>query len=240
MIRKTIIAALVLFIVYNVVLGWMHPLAGPGQNQWQKNRIAVEDYVDNYQGIQVVIVGTSLSARLYPSLLPDGYYNLALSGQSILDGLQIVKQCKKKPKFLLVESNFYYFKLDQDITEGIFDPAMLYLRKWVPSFREENQPSNLLVPLVKKTQANVSESMDTGVTNKLLRERVTQYLQLPDSNLVNHSVDLLKKDFAELRAEGVKIVLYDIPINCKLENLPGHIKPMKRFEKEFPFGQYVY
>jgi len=241
MIKKTIIAAIALFIIYNVILVWAHPIAGPGQNQWQKNRITVEDYVDNFQGIPVVIAGTSLSARLYTSLLPTGYYNLALSGESIYDVLDIVKRCSKKPKYLLIESNFYYSKPDKTVSEGVFNPLMMPLRKWLPSFREENQPANLLMPLFNKGSAgknNTSEKLDSNIQNKLLIGRIAEYQQVPDSNLITNGIGRLKKDIAELQSKGVKVILFEIPINCKLYNTPKYQVAEERLNKEFPSEKY--
>ena len=240
MIRNTIIAAISLFIIYNVMLVWMHPTAGPGQNQWQKNRITVEDYVDNFQGIPVVIAGTSLSARLYTSLLPAGYYNLALSGQSVYDVLDIVKKCSKKPKYLLIESNFYYSKPDKTVSEGVFNPIIMPLRKWLPSFREENQPANLLTPLFKKTSGgnNVSENMDSAIQNKLLRGRITEYQTVPDSNMISKGIERLKADIAELQSKGVKVILFEIPINCKLYGTPKYVIAEKHLDQAFPVEKY--
>jgi hypothetical protein len=242
MIRNTIIAVILLFILYNAVLVWIHPIAGPGQNQWQKNRITIEDYVDNYQGIPVVIAGTSLSARLYPSLLPQGYYNLALSGESISDVLDIVKRCSKKPKYLLVESNFYYFKPDNTLSDGVFNPLMMPLRKWLPSFREENQPANLLIPLFKKGNTgnnNVSEKVDNSVQNMLLSKEVEAYQQAPDGKIVAEGIEILKKNIAELQSQGVKVIFYEMPIHCSLYNTPKYQIPERQLNLGMPGDKYL-
>ena len=240
MIRNTIIAAISLFIIYNAVLIWVHPNAGPGQNQWQKNRITIEDYVDNFQGIPIVIAGTSLSARLYTSLLPRGYYNLALSGQSIYDVLDIVKKSSKKPKYLLIESNFYYFKEDKTLSEGVFNPLIMPLRKWLPSFKEENQPANLLMPMFKKGSGgnNANENIDSAIQNKLLRGRITEYQTIPDRKLIASGIERLKTDITELQSQGIKVILFEIPINCKLYNTPKYLVAEKMLNQEFPNDKY--
>ena len=243
MIRKTIIAAVIFFIIYNVILIWLRPFAGPGQNQWQKNRIAVEEYVDKYQGMKVVIVGTSLSGRLYPSLLPVGYYNLAMAGESSFDGLEIVKRCAKKPKYLLIESNFFYDKTDKELSEGVFNPLMMRLRKWAPSFREENQPANLLIPFLKigsKANANTPDNMDSSIQSKLLRQRIADYQQVPDSKDVTNGIERLKNDISELQSEGVKVILFEIPIHCKLYNTPKYLIPEKKLKDAFPADKYMW
>src|SRR2546421_7447687 len=108
MIKKTIVSALIFFVAYNMYLSLAHPEPGTGQHQWQKNIILIQNYADKYQGSPVVIVGTSLSARLYNDMLPTGFYNLGLAGGSIFDGLEVIRQSRKKPKYLLIETNIFY------------------------------------------------------------------------------------------------------------------------------------
>jgi len=236
-IKKTIILSIVIFIAYNVLLLLKHPVTGPGQHQWQKNRILIEDYVDYHEGVPVVIVGTSLSARLYPSLLPSGYFNLALAGESIFDGLEIVKKSTKKPEYILVETNIFYKKPDKDLSEGVFNPMMLWIRKYIPSFREENQPANLLPPLIAKAgkgEAVNTNSADTAILNTLLKQKVADYQQVPDSVTMTENLKLLKDYIRDFQAKGIKVVLYEIPVNCKLYQTPRYLVPKQKLTAAFP------
>ncbi len=217
-------------------------MTGTGQHQWQKNRILIEDYADYHQGAPVVIVGTSLSARLYPSLLPSGYYNLALAGESIFDGLHIVQQSTHKPKTILIETNIFYKAPDEGLDEGIFDPKMIFLRKYLPSFREENQPANLLPPLLGN-KANKGENLiqnpkDSGILNALLRQKISDYQQVPDSAIMSKNLILLKKYITEFQAEGIHVILYEIPVNCKLYATPRYKIPEQRLFQAFPANNY--
>jgi len=243
MIKKTLISAVILFLLYNLFLAFVKPTAGQGQHQWQKNRILIENYADHFQGCKVVIVGTSLSARLYNYLLPDSYYNLALAGESVFDGLNIVKQSAKKPKYVLIETNIYYKEPDKELGEGVFNPMMIQLRQWLPSFREENQPANLLGPLFTKAGRSDKSGQnmnDTAIVNTLLRQRIKDNQVLPDTNMLNKSILTLKNDIKELQAEGVKVILYEIPIHCKLYTTTRYIVPKRKFMAAFPATQYTW
>jgi len=240
-IKKTIILSIAIFIAYNVLLLWKHPGTGPGQHQWQKNRILIEDYVDHRQGAPVVIVGTSLSARLYPSLLPSGYFNLALAGESIFEGLEIVKKSVKKPEYILIETNIFYKKPDKDLLEGVFNPMMLWIRKYIPSFREENQPANLLPPLLgsaSKSEAVNTKAPDSTILNTLLKQKMVDYQQVPDSNVMAQNLEQLKDYVRDFQAEGIKVILYEIPVHCKLYQTPRYLVPRQKLMTAFPEKDY--
>lgn len=237
MIKKTIISALVFFIAYNLFLGLLHPAVGPGQHQWQKNVILIQDYADNHQGDPVLIVGTSLSARLYNNMLPDGYYNLSLSGGSLLDGLSAIKQSAKKPKYLLIETNNFYTNPSKEITDGVFDPKMVLLRKYLPSFKEEYQPANLLEPLLGKMEG-AEKQPSAEISKVFLTQRIKDYQVVPDSETINRNLKLLKDYISEFEAHGIKVILYEIPINCELLKTPKYLIPKEKLMAELPVSKY--
>src|ERR1051325_3608686 len=103
MIRKTLIAAASLFILWNIFLFLFAPKLYTGL--LQQNTIKAQEYLYERQGTPVVILGTSLSARISQDLIKDSVYNLSLMSGSILTGLEILKKCPRKPHLLLIESN---------------------------------------------------------------------------------------------------------------------------------------
>jgi len=240
-ILKTLIAALVLFVGYNLFLRYAHPVPGPGQQQWQKNTILMQDYVDYHQGDPVVIVGTSLSARLYNSILPKGYYNLSLAGGSIYEGLSVIMHTPKKPKYLFIESNIFYKYLDKDAIANVFDPFSEKLRKTIPSFREENQPANLITPLLSKTPKNPNtgpSTADADIRNMLLKERIKEYQTVPANDDMTINLKLLKSYINGLQSQGIKVVLYEIPMNCALYATPRYAVPKKIITDALPASEY--
>jgi hypothetical protein len=240
MIKKIIFAALLFFVGYNLYLYFVKPVAGPGQHQWQKNIILMQDYADFHQDDSVVIVGTSLSARLYNNLLPHGFYNLSLAGGSIYEGLAIVKENPRKPKYVLIESNLFDKEPDKEAISGIFDPFMQTLRKWIPSIREAYQPANLLTPYLGYVAKEKPEKTirDTGITNMLLRQRIKQYQVVPDNAVMDKNLQLLKKYVTDLQSAGVKVIFYEIPENCELLKTPKYLIPKQKIINVFPANQY--
>jgi hypothetical protein len=236
-IKKTIIAALGLFITYNLFLAIVKPEPGQGQHQWQKNIILMQDYADFHQDVPVVIVGTSLSARIYNYLLPKDYYNISLAGGSIFEGLSMVKQNPHKPKYVLIESNIFYREPNKEAIEGIFDPYRLKLRKWLPSTREAYQPANLLTPLignVGKNKKTEQKPGDTAIVGMLLKQRIKEYQEIPKQEQMDRNLALLKKYVHDLQSAGVKVIFYEIPINCALLNTPRYLIPKSIILKAFP------
>jgi hypothetical protein len=243
MIKKTIISAFLFFVAYNLFLAFGHPYPGPGQHQWQKNIILMQDYADYHTNDPVVIVGTSLSARLYNYMLPQGYYNLALAGGSIFEGLAAVKLSPKKPKYLLIETNIFYKDPDKEAMTGIFDPTMVTLRKWVPSFREANQPVNLLTPYFsKKGVADKPEKAgnNAAIAAMLINQRIKEYQVVPKDESMNRNTKLLQEYIIWFEGRGVKVILYEIPMNCKLLETPRYMVPKQKITELLPPARYTW
>jgi hypothetical protein len=243
MIRKTIISALIFYLAYNLFLALGKPEPGPGQHQWQKNIILKQNYADNHLNDQVLIVGTSLTARIYNYMLPNGYYNLALGGGSIYQGLELIKQSPKKPKYILIESNLFYNDFKPENESEVFDPVMMKLRKNIPSFREENQPANIMTSLVnaiQKTSKQKYESTDPASRQLLLNEKMQEYNKPLNMDTVDHNLDLLKSYVNYFQAAGVKIIFYETPIHCELLNTVRYKTGRAKILAAFPPSSYVW
>src|ERR1041385_303792 len=106
MIKKTIIVVVILFTGYSIFLGYFAPTWWYAtQYQQQANVIKGQKYL--YAGNEKytnVVVGSSLSTRLFFDSLPQTY-DLSLEGLGALEGLDLITHKSLLPKNVFIEQN---------------------------------------------------------------------------------------------------------------------------------------
>ena len=158
MIKKALISALAIILIYSLSISLIRPNESMGHTQKQENIIAVQKYIyGKGRETDYVIVGSSLGARLDHENLPQEYWNLSLRGKSIFEGLEIIKQSVEKPEIVMIEMNFIHRKGDQNFLNEIYKPIPFVLKKYFPILREEFQPVNLVVNSIKGLKDSLAE-----------------------------------------------------------------------------------
>ena len=243
MIKKIILTALLLFAAYNIFLYTVKPATGKGQHQWQSNVIQEQEYVYEYHDKPIVIVGSSLSARLNQAFLPDSFYNLSFSGGSVYTGLNIIKKQGSRPRIVLIEVNILHRPEDEAMTSSLFTPGMYSLRRVLPALREKYQPVNLLSPLLAKVSARKKAAPadnvpDAATFQKVLDRQVEENKKLPDEEKLTKLLADLQDYVRELETRGCKVIFYEMPVHCQLDNSPAKQYIRKRTEALFPTSKY--
>jgi hypothetical protein len=242
MIARTLIITLLLFLGYNFYLMFGHPNTGTGQHQWQKNVIEAQEYIYEHQGTENVLVGSSLTFRITNDMLPDNYYNLSLGGGSIFTGLEIIKRCERKPKVVFIETNIMIRPADEGLLMNLFRPVVKDMRHELPAFKEKNQPVNLLLPVFNKYSAKAvgvkpfdASAASIGLrmhlkNNSIVREGYKDSLE--------RGIGQLKSAIAELNKQGIKVVLFEMPVHCRLKSSPLVTYADIRIKESFPEREY--
>lgn len=143
MIKKTIV---VFFLLMALYIGWIRiamPLTKVVQHQWQDNEIKAQNFL--YQegaGSKNVIVGSSLSCRILTDSLSD-FTNLALNGQSLFDGLNIISHKRDLPANVFIEMNVVIRGENKTFTDNLFNPVLFTMREDIPALRDGYQPLGL-------------------------------------------------------------------------------------------------
>ena len=143
MIKKTLFVFVLLMLLY---IGWIRmvmPLNKVVQHQWQDNEIKAQNFL--YQegaNSKNVIVGSSLSCRILADSLA-GFTNLALNGQSIFDGLNIITHKKDLPEKVFIEMNVVIRGENKTFTDNLFNPVLFTMREDIPALRDGYQPLGL-------------------------------------------------------------------------------------------------
>jgi len=148
LIWTSLVTTAALLVGYAIALPWV-PAAGRGaaETGHATNVTRLQRYIYERLDAPVVIVGTSLAARLPPELLPADAVNLSQSGGSALTGLRVIVRSGAAPKLVLIESNLLTHPFDRSSVDALFTPVVSQVRGWAPILREDNRPISAAVIL---------------------------------------------------------------------------------------------
>lgn len=230
-IKKSLLIFIILFIAFNVFLIVIHKGEfKSAQYQYQNNIIKAEKYLYSKTVPTGVLIGTSLSGKFIMDSLP-GVTNLALSGLNIFDGLQIILKREKFPKIVFIETNFFYRPENKLFTGSFNSPLNSFFKRNLLGLREENQPVGLILHVLKSYKKNPLSVSVVGNEMPLPKDIFLQLLKRQedtygaiDTLLLNDAVVRLNKYIQELTSRNVKVILFEVPVNGELENLPLAVK----------------
>lgn len=253
MVRKTLLLAGLLFVMYSVFVAFLAPTWwSASQHQWQDNVVKAQKFIYNERdSYENVIVGSSLSARLVMDSIPNTY-NLSFGGQSIFDGLNILTHSTQLPKTVFIEMNFVDRAEDKTFTSSLYS-VLFYPKKALVSLRDDKQPigiigSKMSYRLIGKLIAPIKSFLGlTSETNssadffsKMLQMQKNGYSQLPNDSLINESFNNLSRYVSDLEKKKVEVVFFEMPVNSELVDLPAARVKREVFYKRFPGSRYKY
>jgi len=220
MIKKSLIIFIVLFISYNLFIIHVKPETIT-QDNWHKNRIQAQEYLYNdNKPIAIAIAGTSLSAGLFGNLLPENTYNLAMGGQSTIDGLEIVKNKNRKPDILLIEINFIYTERSAQFLDNLFLPGLYMARKIFPALRDKYRASSI----AETTLSSIKQHLYKYLNKYISDSKATSSVKLENKKKMKNKFDAvqIKKENA------VKVIpaLFEMNLN-RMVHLSEAIPPEK-------------
>lgn len=248
MILKSILICISLFVVWTLVLR-AKPNTTCSQHQFQDNYIKTEKVLYGTHQKEKVIIGSSLSCRLNFNEFND-IVNLALSGQSILDGSTILNQLDTPPRIVFVEINVVMRPSNIDFQNSFTKTVPYQLKKNFYAFRSDKQPLSLagaivVIPIFEQLYEKISigtkvPKPDSTLFDQLVAQQVAIYSKLPDSNFVTAQFTKLLHNIQQLEQKGSKIVFYEMPVNHQLIGLPLAQLVRTKFKTVFPPSRYPY
>ena len=259
MIKKTILTAFLLFILYTIfVIQFAPKWWNASQHQWQSNVIKAQNFLyDDSDTIQNVIIGSSLSSRLVTDSLPHTS-NLSFGGQCIFDGLKILSHKSKLPKNIFIEMNYVLRPESKEFTNSLLSPILYYPRKLILSLREDKQPiavlgyiqmvaldkvKSALFPIQeyrKKDKVETKSNDSSTLFSKMLSLQIKEYSQQPDQKILDKSFNTLRDYILKMENESANIVIFEMPVNNKLEDLPKAKVIRETYYKYIPASKYKY
>ncbi len=266
MVKKSLLTFFILFAAYTGLM-LVRPELSFTQNQEQTNLVNAEKYLYDPQQHNAVVVGSSLTTRLVMAELP-GYQNLAFSGLTALDGLNIIKHGAVLPKHIFIETNVLYKPQNTTFNDQIFAPLPFYSKKYLISLRDGKEPMGfaelVLAGLIGKivpgifapytptvTQASrptfqfiktayAQETPTEPSTPKALGIIAEEYATAPDAIALNNNLAALKDDLDYFTSQGVEIYFFETPIHADLVNSPKAATQRQLLLERFPADHYTY
>ena len=239
----------------------------PPDSQWSANTGWAQRYLYDEQGpSRVVIVGTSLAQRIRNAWLPPQTINIALSGQSSFDGLEIIVRSGKRPDLVLIETNVLNKDADSGFLASLFNPALFHARAWLPSLREEHRPIPELKGWVKarldsqRSREGRVKEVDSktddprhetkgpageprvnrrlAVAIEALRRYQKAYARPIDARLLRTRLARLREIVDRLEERGTRIVFFEMPTHPSLCRSPRLASIRKAVMRAFPGYAY--
>ncbi|HEX5001147.1 MAG TPA: hypothetical protein VFW78_01515 [Bacteroidia bacterium] len=243
MIKRSFFVFFLLVVMYSFVPKLN--LEDAEQYPFQINSVKAQQFI-YYAKDENVIVGSSLSARLAMDSLP-GFYNLSFSGLGVSDGLNILMANNRHPRNLLVEMNYIFRPQSETFLSYINSPVLSLLKRHITSMQDRFQPigtvGETIIRYLKGNDAMKLEFADKADTTAVLRRLENQVelsSEVPDGQFLNERFTYLKQKIAELEAEGVHVIFFEMPVHPTLCNSPRAKVVRYLFFRHFPPQQYQY
>ncbi len=236
---RSLIATFSFLTVYNGLIITKIVKPSDGINLWQNNLVRLQRYVyQNYSSINIVVAGSSMTSNLPTSDIGSSTINLGMIGGCVQTAVEAVRRKSPKPAILLVEVNeTIYRKMDNKMIGSIYNPFLYTLRLYIPMFRAEYQPASTFSPTLvflgdklkrsigwKNEQPSpsntVKQEVNNPLTEKLILQAVDKYktpLTEDEKKLLRQEGEFLKVQLSQIRKGGVRVILFDVPRDPRLQ-----------------------
>jgi len=213
------------------------------QNFTQANFVRCQRFIYNYNNVPVVMIGSSMSAKIEQEILPDWMYNLSFAGGGALTGLEILLRSNSCPRLVLIETNLIDSEKDIYLLKNLYKPILWHIRKKMVSLQLEYQPLNLLMSFLKENIGKEYEAeiknrkIDQDIVKSMLSIAKTRYSHIPDMGQKMEEIVNLTQ---ELKNKGSIIVFYEMPIHPELTNIPRMKYIRSTVKKVVDENNYLY
>jgi len=188
---------------------------------------------------EVVLVGSSMTYRLYEGYFQERLRNLAIGGGSPLTGLAIVASYQSIPRLILVETNIMSRGVDDTLVEQFgkydaepyrwFRPVRAFISwvyYWIKSKSEADNVEQLpkQQPFDHDISASVAAALEEYNSTKL------------DDAMVRNA-ETLKRLVANLEGRGCQVLFYELPYPDRLGDTHYAVTARSLVHAAFPAPQ---
>ncbi len=247
-VARSLLLCLFLLVLYQAMIlsSWITP--SDGINLAQINEIKAQRYAyGKNSDIKMVLVGSSITAKIQADDIGDEVSNIAMRGGSTQTGLEIVKQKQSKPPILLVEINETIAReLDPEVIGSLYNPFLSFLRINLPMFKQEYRPVSVLLYGLTRLVKWKRESREKIFVNSPLREKLIKRKEqewnspLSDEQreIIIKEAGKIKKQLSEIAKNRVRVVLFDLPREAHLENTVMKKQVRELMKELFPSDSF--
>ena len=200
---------------YSFAVDALHRKAEFAESNFQANLLRLGEFLHGKNPSGVVVVGSSMGARLLPSFFQQLHpSNLSLDGSSGRTGLRFLIETKRPVRVVLVEENTITRPEGENealLFQAVREPQMR-AAGWFPFLRATYRPSSIVYSGLKKwtdencgvpaSEANPSAAAPTQIPTADLASR---------DRALHEAVELIRR----LRAGGTQVLLYRLPMGKK-------------------------
>jgi hypothetical protein len=226
-----------------------YPQLSSEQGNWSQNIVKAQHFLYSPNKYKFnCLLGSSLAARLIEDSLPKNLIVLGLNGQGVLDGLDLISLNSSIPDTLFIEINVIQRERNKNVIEylgstkielGIKEQLIFLQERFVPIGLAVTYIEKEFKTLLKKNKIEESDNINQAILESqigLYKKFYNRDLTILEKEVVNEVIKKLKS----LEEKSVKIVFFEMPIHCSLENmeLPKSIR--KIVNSSFPKENYRY
>ncbi len=252
MLKKSLLTALALLIMYEIVVRSVDFWWSTGQNTQQSSVVRAHNFMFAPEHYAQVMVGSSIGNRITSGVpddsLPDYFYNLSFGGQSIFDGLLILKNMDYTPEVVYIEINTLLRNEDPNLQSSLFSPILYPLKQKIFSLREKNQPVGVIArlptarngkPGERKGPPPVYTERNDNIYRTMLEIEIRHKKDSISPDILSGQIRKLQSCVGFLRVKGTKIVFFEVPVDPALCGLALPVQVRTAVEKAFrPQGCY--
>lgn len=229
---------IIVFSFYSLALQKANPSVTVFQNQFIRNYSIAEKYIYTDHSPKTVIVGSSLSSRLISDKFDDNVYNLSFGGGSVLTALNIIKESKRIPDTIFIESNVAYRELDNEMIDKLFTPIIWKLKGYVKSLQYTYQPINIILSAVNSVyNKNQPEHPHEFVNKKLLQASLNKFVKEnnnPIGPAGKNNLTELNSVLNYFKSKGTHIVFFEMPVHPHLLSSRKYSELRSNLQAMFP------
>jgi hypothetical protein len=256
---RSLIASFYFLSLYHVLIVTKIVKPSNGIQFWQNNVVRLQRYAyPDLSNLNIVVVGSSLTANLPIYDIGSSVINLGMSAGCAQTGIEAVERKSSKPALLLIEINeTINRKVDEQLMSSMYNPFLYKLRLYIPMFREEYKPVSYISPrffsvlnkimnlgglMNKPKEIKPVVNFDKSLTEPLINQAIEKYrkpLLESQKTVLRQEAESIKLKILKLRKDGVRVILFDIPREPRLQAtvaekqtkaLLKEILPVKDFE----------
>jgi hypothetical protein len=256
MVKRSILFTLLLLVLYGGYIS-LFKVSPESQQQFQMNTVKEENYMytDSLKNADVIL-GTSMAAKIRVDMLPKNIYSLALGGQSVLDGIDLVENAGGHPKYVFIEQNSIMSPERPGLIKYLFNAPNYYRKKYLPFMRDNYQPAGQLYKAILKPGYSGIHAFTRHIFNPTLNAihkgrlntvskdefyaEAKMHRSKVDTELVLQSFVNLKVRVSELEKTGARICFFLMPNDKEVDTSPVAKFIHKEFAIYFPPSVYTW
>jgi hypothetical protein len=219
----------------------------------QSNVIKVENYVYSNSPYELILTGSSRTAKVEADYFgPAHVANIGIRGGASQTGLELVNRNQNKPPIVLLEVNGTIAQgVNRELVEGAYHPLFYWIRRYLPIFKQENQPVAVTIEILKNWRGISAEKLEEQRVNELLKnpqmrentlrpalEERQEKFTVKQINKLTEESQVLKNKIAEMENQGVRVILFDVPGDPLMDQTPQRVEEKELMKQLFPPENY--